>query len=238
MRHGQSTNNALRAVADSQSMTTMRNRHYEGRVADPHLSELGHSQAKASAAYLASSAGARPAAGGRTVLYTSRMIRAVQTAAPVSEALDVPTIPRADCHETWGLNDFVDGGPERTGVAGQSLSQLVSHNARLDARPTALSGGEEWDGGRETLDEGFVRAGRFLAAIAHEHGDSSDLVIVVMHQQYAAQVVGNAVGATHDKNPQFWLFNAALTSLFWDGGVWNVRCVNDHQHLRDVGLSR
>ena len=108
IRHGQSENNANAA----KSVEAYR----QGRKPDPELTELGRHQAEALGTWIGS-VSPRP-----TKLYSSPMMRTIQTAAPVAEALDMPITVSDLIFERPGPVEIVDG--VETGHPGSPLSAL------------------------------------------------------------------------------------------------------------------
>ena len=89
IRHGQSQNNAF--AAESTTKTTEET----PRTSDPSLTRAGYAQAKCVAGYLAQEADktdvrdVTPVENGHGIdkLYTSAMLRALETAQPIADAL-------------------------------------------------------------------------------------------------------------------------------------------------------
>jgi 2,3-bisphosphoglycerate-dependent phosphoglycerate mutase len=102
IRHGQSLNNAL--WGQTQDVKSF--------IVDPELTNIGRRQAEYLAGYLKES---QPEAGdpiwdpqnitgfGITHLYTSLMLRAVQTGSVISQQLGLPLNAWIDLHERGGL---------------------------------------------------------------------------------------------------------------------------------------
>ena len=126
IRHAQSTNNALADLRD--------------RVRDPALTELGQRQAEIVAEHLASGTNLELSVGtteedtsvrqrhgyGLTRLYCSAMYRALQTAQPIGEALDLAPEVWIDIHEHGGI--FLDHGEADglVGYPGQTRSEILA----------------------------------------------------------------------------------------------------------------
>lgn len=165
IRHGQSINNQLYAESGDSI----------GRHHDPALTPLGHRQARLLGDALA--AGVLP--WRITQLHCSLMTRAVQTAAPLADALDLPLIGHPDAYETGG--PFVE---EVAGVRiphpGATAADLRVMSGRLML--PASAGAEGWfagpyeDGAELIMD----RARRVVADLRARHG-GDDVVALVMH---------------------------------------------------------
>jgi 2,3-bisphosphoglycerate-dependent phosphoglycerate mutase len=164
IRHGQSTNNLLWEQTGGS----------EGRDHDPALTELGHVQARRLAATVAD--GVLPWA--ITQLHCSLMTRAVQTAAPLADALDLPLQGHLEVHETGGV--YVEA-PEglRTPHPGAAQDELRALSARLVLPEITLA--EGWfPGPYEDGDAPAHRARRVVAALRAQHADD-DVVALVSH---------------------------------------------------------
>lgn len=164
IRHGQSTNNLLWA----QTRAT------EGRLPDTPLTDLGHEQARRLADALAG--GVLP--WKLTHLYTSLMTRAVQTAAPIAEALDLPLHTRVDGFEVGGPFDE-DAGGNRTHHPGANRSALLEVSPRLQLADDIAEEGW-WKGPYETADAVPARAKKLVAEMREAHGPD-DVVGLVTH---------------------------------------------------------
>eukprot|EP01123_Difflugia_compressa_P009320 TRINITY_DN3055_c0_g1_i4.p1 TRINITY_DN3055_c0_g1~~TRINITY_DN3055_c0_g1_i4.p1 ORF type:complete len:269 (+),score=50.86 TRINITY_DN3055_c0_g1_i4:784-1590(+) len=113
VRHGQSTNNLLYELLVSHSRT----QYYEhARTSDPPLTEQGLTQAKDLAKLL------RPSPKSKVL--TSPMYRALQTAQPITQALEVPMEVWVDLHEHGGMYE-VDGKDTFVGVGGMTKEQIL-----------------------------------------------------------------------------------------------------------------
>src|SRR5690606_32533259 len=123
IRHGQSANNALRDERE--------------RTFDPQLTEVGRQQAEQLAAFLAGSnqreplytpltsrpTGEERPGFGITHLYTSAMHRAMQTAAPVAQALNLKPEIWLDIHEQGGL--FLEEAGKHVGYPGKTRAEIL-----------------------------------------------------------------------------------------------------------------
>lgn len=124
IRHGQSTNNAIREDD-------------ELRVSDPELTEIGQRQAKHLATYFAEamnpdeyrgfSADApereSPLPYKFTHLYCSAMRRALQTMQPIATALNIKPEILVDAHEIGGI--FLEKDGVATGYGGMTRAEIM-----------------------------------------------------------------------------------------------------------------
>ncbi len=211
IRHGQSTNNALWAE----------NGNEVGRDVDTRLSTLGEKQAAALAAY-ATSPGLPWAL---THLYASPMARAVQTAAPLADALDLPLVLNRDLFEVGGPYDLVDGTGEQVAHPGSGSSVIAALSDRV-LLPDWLTEDGWWKGEVERERAVYVaRADRLLGALRDTH-DPGDVVGLVSHGWFGNVLIGRLLGI-EDIKGHFELANTSI-SLVEDteqGVPWEVTAI-------------
>lgn len=118
IRHGQSGNNLIWEQTGGTA----------GRQPDTPLTDLGLAQAAALARWFAED----PAAPRVTELHTSLMHRAVQTAAPLAEALNLPLRGHAELFEVGGPYEEDPETGERSWHPGSPLAALRSLSPRLE----------------------------------------------------------------------------------------------------------
>lgn len=179
IRHGQSANNAILARTGYES----------ARSEDPELTPNGHLQARHLARFLAARSSPVSVAGedrqnvngfDLTHLYCSLMVRAVATAAYISDATGVPTEAWEDVHEEWGiyLADVQTG--ERVGLPGKNRAYFEAHYPNL-ILPDGLGEQGWWNHSPELPEERIPRARRFVCDLLARHGNTHDRVAVVSH---------------------------------------------------------
>lgn len=175
IRHGQSGNNLLWQQTGSSL----------GRSPDPSLTDLGVRQANAVAdAIAAEGYGPRP-----THVYTSLMLRAVQTAAPIVEALDLPLFGHRELFEVFGpvVYDADPADPDDVRPhPGAGRAELTAVSSRLvwpehPVAPTSAGRAGWWSGPVERMADVPDRAARVVAALVAEHGDDAATVALVCH---------------------------------------------------------
>ena len=119
IRHGQSTNNLLFEKTGSTS----------GRSEDPDLTSLGLDQAKRVGRYLYKGFDPGTFVNNQkrfaiTHIYTSLMVRAINTANEISKALVLPLVGWVDLHEQGGVFYQPDENGERIGLPGKRKEEL------------------------------------------------------------------------------------------------------------------
>lgn len=226
IRHAQSTNNLLFSQTGGS----------EGRSADPPLTELGHGQAQA----LADAARADGTLRGVTHLYSSLTTRAVQTAAPLAAALELPVRGLAEAYEAGGLFLHDEHGA-RQPVPGRTHTQLLTESPAL-LWPPDLEAGAAWAGGFEEVDDEVAlttRAGRVVGALRAAHG-AEDTAALVTHGHFTQFLLRGLIshGAAY-----FRVANTATSLLTLPGPDAPptqgplVEWINRFDHLRAEQLS-
>lgn len=217
IRHGQSHNNAVYAAQGNS----------RGRLPDPGLTELGHAQADQLAQALA--AGDIPVRP--TVLYASLMTRAIQTARPIADALDLPVHGRADAFEVSGPLDW-DGDDRRAKRhhPGSPASVLRALTPRL-VLPTQATESGWWSGPVEQPEDASARAGRLTAYLLGRHAGTDDVVALVSHEWFSQFLFRELLGIAQMTG---WIdfTNTGVTRFVDVEGATTAAWVNRTTHLR------
>jgi 2,3-bisphosphoglycerate-dependent phosphoglycerate mutase len=183
VRHGQSGNNVLWSAQGSD----------HGRHPDTPLTPLGREQAHRLAAFVAG--GGLP--WRPDAVHCSLMTRAVETAAPLADALDLPLHGHAELFECGGPYDHapgeVDGAVERVPHPGAGRGELVGLSSRLVLPDVAREHGW-WDGPVEDAEEAYAgRARRALAAVREQHAEDA-VVTLVTHGWFTQYLLRELLG--------------------------------------------
>lgn len=180
IRHGQSGNNMIWEQTGGTA----------GRHPDSPLTALGEEQAAALAQWLASD----PRAPRVSELHTSLMHRAVQTAAPLAELLDLPLLGHPELFEVGGpyLEDEETG--DRVWHPGTPPSVLHDLSPRL--RHPASEGADSWWGGPyEELASAPARAGRVVEGfVGADPGADPRCVALVTHGYFTQFLIRQLLG--------------------------------------------
>ena len=200
VRHGQSTNNHLWSSTGDDV----------GRVVDPRLTDLGHEQAGALASYVEGTGLPWQA----THLYASAMVRAVQTAAPLAEVLDLPLRLSADLHEVMGPYDYLPGTRDQVAQPGAGRAELAALSARVELDDWVGEDGW-WRQDVETREGAVARADRLIAWLEAEH-DPSDVVVLVSHGWFGNVLLLRLLGIS-EMAGAFELANTSLTLVEDEG---------------------
>ena len=215
IRHAQSQNNALWARTNSD----------EGRSPDPPLTTLGHRQARFLASHLAHTSEVElvkdwdshnRAGYGITHLYTSLMIRAVETGTYVAQALGLPLIGRTDIHERGGIWRWDEVTEERIGIPGPNRAYFEDHYPQLEL-PEEITEEGWWNKPFESDEEVNDRVRLFVADLFASHGERDDRVAIISHGGFINSLLGSffkvGQGGEYDDGPKGLWFGTSNTGI-------------------------
>ncbi len=225
IRHAQSYNNALTDWTE--------------RVSDPPLTELGERQADALATHLARTPAEaeQPGSGAAyanrtgfrfTRLFTSAMRRALQTAAPIGQAIGMQPEVWVDIHETGGV--FLDYHEGR-GLPGLKRAEMAEQFPTVRLSPEVTEDGW-WNRQRETEEEWQERAARVATELRDRYAGTDEHIGLVTHGGFAAVLLYTLLGYTWPPTVIFLHLNTAITRLdFTRDGTIVMQYFNRVEHL-------
>lgn len=216
-RHAESYNNGLEGHAN----------YFTRRVAEPELTERGRKQARRLAGLLAGDADHHSRAREHrlsrnpwnhegfeiTHIYCSLQKRAVQTAHPVADRLDLNPMAWADLHECGGVVEFNAETRSFDGAAGASRDEIAAWSPRVVPDPAVDTGGWWANRPMETREESAERAKRVYEGILDAHGGTDDRVLLVSHSMFYVFFIGEVLGLEFRNELWFTLNNAAISRL-------------------------
>ncbi len=220
IRHGQSLNNLLwDQTKDDQ-----------GRSEDPELSEYGQKQVEILAQFLAHHNGPLPTTRdanaqnidhfGLTHLYTSPMVRSMDTAGAIARHTNLTPVVWKDLHETGGVWLQNEETGEPIGLPG---NKRAFFEARYPNFILSEDLGKEgwWNSPFESHEERVMRASRFINNLKAQHGDTNDRIAVVSHGAFYNYMLGALLNLPLAYPPEsiwFALNNTGITRIdFQDG---------------------
>ena len=216
IRHGQSANNLRR-----QAMTE----HAGGspastapRMADPPLTDLGKQQARLAGESLRDE--------GITTLYCSPMLRTLQTAQIIGEALDLSPHVFLGLHEWDGVwEPRADG--DSVQLPGLSRNEMSAQFPGFVLPDDLTDRGwwfHDWEGDQAMLDLAHRNALSFIAHLEKDHGASEQRVAAISHGGSGSSLVGALFGV-----PQ----NVLYARFTHDNtGVSRISITPEHRQLR------
>jgi broad specificity phosphatase PhoE len=235
IRHGQSTNNAL---MDDQRF----------RIYDPDLTDFGLQQAQYAAEYLANSVNLEqlvsypadsPYRNGAhhyafTHIYCSPMKRAMQTAAPIADAMGLIPEVWVDIHEHGGV--FLEEDGVVTGYGGMTRSEIETEF------PEYILPDEITDHGWWKTDQGKVdimlcnaramRVSKALRQRAAIEASFDDKVALVTHGTFVDALIKALLNLLPGERYYHWHYNTGITRFdFIKNGMLIVRYINRISHL-------
>ena len=180
-------------------------------AADPPLSDIGHQQAQLLADYLASEQ--------IDAIYASPLIRAVETARPLSEH-----------HRTTSV---LDAGLAEFDQHSSEYIPIEEMKAKNDPRLRKFFQGE-----REEFDDRLEFRDRVLHSVSRIISDhNGERVAVVCHGGVINCYAGNVLGIDVDGPGFFYPNYTSITRIAASrSGVRSIVTMNETSHLRNTGL--
>jgi 2,3-bisphosphoglycerate-dependent phosphoglycerate mutase len=212
IRHGQSVNNAIYEATGRS----------DGRSEDPHLTEIGQQQVGLLADFLrakdAQASGSDQALKrdyfGFTHLYTSLILRAVQTGTAVSEALKIPLVAWPEIHETGGIYLEDPASGELKGQPGKTRPFFQENYPQL-VLPESLSDEGWWNRPYESEEERQLRAKNVRQVLLEQHAGTNDRVAIISHGGFYVELIRQIFSVTGEKI-WFFLYNTGITRIDFD----------------------
>ncbi len=230
LRHGESQNNILDSSGDRNAT----------RKSEPDLTDHGVKQAERTAELFShSQAGGRPDheynpyrgnAFDITHIYASPHLRALRTAAPVAQRLDLPVHVYEDIHEAGGVVEHDRAAGVYRGAPGLSRQEADRVYDRL-LFPDHLSENGWWNGRPlETEDARVSRARRVRERMLEAH-EPDDRVLLVSHTHFHVYFICSVLGLPYRDGYWITLNNCALTRIGFDRRGVRIDYINRQDHL-------
>lgn len=233
IRHAESANNRLWTTQGG----------VEGRDPDPELTDLGQRQNVCLAHSLSMAGVPAPAkmdyqnatGYGITHVYSSLMVRALETARSLAQALQLPVVGLLEAHEFGGIFEYGEGW-ERRGLPGRRPEELRDRFPELILPPDVPAGGW-WQARHETRHDMLQRAQRVVAGLQERHGDSDDRVALVSHGGFYQTFLYALLNQSLPDDPEArypWLFNlnnTGITRCILTEGRVTIAYMNRTAHL-------
>jgi 2,3-bisphosphoglycerate-dependent phosphoglycerate mutase len=224
IRHGQSTNNAKFAREGTQF----------DRHADPPMTDLGVKQAQILAEFLFQAA-KRNAPDppdqeavsdfGFTHLYSSLMIRAVQTAEILGKKLGLQPLAWPETHERGGIYLADPDSGEPVGLAGNPREHFQEQHPDLKL-PGDLGPDGWWGRPYESREQSRARAQTVIDQLLDRHGVSTDHVALVSHGGFFQELIAAALDIPSLGDHWIMLHNTGMARLDYSDGAFIVQYIN------------
>ena len=198
IRHGESQNNQLWRQTQSE----------EGRSEDPDLTDMGHQQTQIVADFLA----ANQEEFAFTHIYTSLMLRAVRTAQPIAQKLNLPLIAWPEIHEGGGIYLKNEETGERSGLPGNSRSFFEVQFPDLGL-PDWLGENGWWNRPHEERAQTSIRAQTVLLELKRRHAENKDHVAFVSHGGFYNYILNVLMHKTQRDDYWFELSNTGISRI-------------------------
>lgn len=232
IRHGQSQNNAF--AAESKANATEET----PRTSDPSLTPAGYAQAACVARYLADEADKTDVRDGTPVedghgidkLYTSAMLRALETTQPIAAALGLTPEIWLDVHEEGGI--WLDHGDGRgpVGYPGMTRTEI---EAQLPGflQPDSITEAGWWNRPFESRDDLVRRAARVAEDVRQRIAGQESRVAIVSHGTFISLLIQHLLLGQYVPNIRFSNHNTGISRLDFDGDSVMLRYLNRIDHL-------
>ena len=232
IRHGQSQNNAF--AAESKANATDQT----PRTSDPCLTRAGYAQAKCVARYLAREADKTDVRDGSPVgaghgiqkLYTSAMLRALETTQPISDALRLHPEIWLDVHEEGGI--WLDHGDGRgpIGHPGMTRTEIAAQFPGF-AVPDSITEAGWWNRPFETRQDLVGRAARLAEDVRRYMAGQASRVAIVSHGTLISLLIQHLLLGQYVPDVRFSNHNTGISRLDFDGDSVMLRYLNRIDHL-------
>ncbi len=232
IRHGQSQNNAFAAESKADGLEEA------PRTADPSLTRAGYAQAKCVAEYLACQVDKTDVRDDTAVedghgiqrLYTSAMLRALETTAPISDALGLTPEVWLDVHEEGGI--WLDHGDDRgpVGYPGMTRGEVETQFPGF-ATPDGITEAGWWNRPFESRDDLVRRAARVADDVRHRIAGQESRVAIVSHGTFISLLIQHLLLGRHVPDIRFSNHNTGISRLDFDGDSVMLRYLNRIDHL-------
>ncbi len=153
-------------------------------------------------------------------LYSSSLLRALQTAQAIAQVCGVAPQPDPRLRE-YNMGDW-------SGLTGEEVAAMMSvtvsnFHEQWAQRELAIPNGE-------TAEEVRHRVRDFLRDLLHKHADGN--VIAVSHGGTLGALLSEVLGLPISRRHPFRFYNTSITKLAYEHNRWQLVRLNDCCHLR------
>ena len=210
------------------------------RTADPGLTPIGTAQAMAVAAHLKHDQDRTDVRDGLVGegcngirrLYCSPMLRALQTAQPMGEALGLAPEVWVDVHEGGGVWLDRQDGHGRRGHEGLTHSEMETRFPGFRI-PDSVTDAGWWNGSFEPREQLIARAAHVAHVVRDMMANATERIAMVSHGTFLNLLVQHLVFGSHMVGRRFSSHNTAISRLDFEGDRLMIRYLNRVDHLTD-----
>lgn len=231
IRHGQSQNNAFAAEYKASAAETP-------RTSDPSLTSTGHDQAECVARYLAEESDKTDVRDGTVVqdghgvtrLYTSAMLRALQTTRPIATALGLTPEVWLDVHEEGGI--WLDEGDGRGAIGYPGMAR-----GEIEARfpgfvlPDSITDAGWWNRPFEPRADLVHRAAGVANDLRRLVRSQGSRTAIVSHGTFISLLIQHLLLGRYVPEIRFGNHNTGISRIDFEGGAVLLRYLNRIDHL-------
>lgn len=231
IRHAQSTNNLLWDQTGNR----------DGRSSDPTLTDLGIKQTMALRdhiqRYLLYRTNLKNTSNFSIRLYSSLMWRALQTAQPIAECLNLPIVGLRDLYEAGGVylynpeTDMNEGLPGKTPGELKNTFPSLTFADEVDAKKGWYNAPYEDD------EMAQLRAKRFGKWLLETHRRSNEIVILISHGAFYNFLMNEWLGRIPPYTSWFVINNTGVTCIEVEDEQLYVLYTNRLDHLPEELIS-
>lgn len=220
IRHGQSVNNYLWNM----------NGNDLGRSEDPELTEMGYKQADYVASFLEELQNRLTEEAKITHIYSSLMVRAIETGTRIAERLNMPLFGVDTICEVGGVHLINKVTGEEEGLSGKSRQYLEKRFPRL-ALPDSVNDRGWWNKPYETREEGLIRARGFMDFLQEKHGTISGTIVAISHGDFFFRLMNCILKMEKSEKVWFTMNNTGISSIEFGRDEFRVEYLNRTSHL-------
>jgi 2,3-bisphosphoglycerate-dependent phosphoglycerate mutase len=162
---------------------------------------------------------------GFTHLYSSLMVRAVQTGMILSRALELPLVAWPEAHERGGIYQEDPDSGDPIGLPGNSREFFLEQFPELQL-PDELGQEGWWGRPYETREESRLRAQLVVDRLLAIHGPFEHRVALVCHGGFFQEVMAAALGLPTFGDHWLMLHNTGMARLDFSEGEVVLQYLN------------
>ncbi|GAB6089681.1 histidine phosphatase family protein [Spirochaeta dissipatitropha] len=224
IRHGESSNNILEGKSD----------YLQKRSCEPLLTETGRKQAECAAKYIAEyisnpEINTHSPRAGKTKIFTSYMLRAVQTAEYIGRKTDIQVHAWKDLHERGGCLEFDDTRKAFKTVPGYGKAYYSRKHPDLYTDSELKECGWNSLKNPEQQRGCYLRAKKVLEKLTAMPDDQT--VILVSHRLFISALLSVVLKADHAYSDRLYSHNTGISCIQISSGIMSIRFHNRFHFL-------